>query len=109
MSAWPSSLEKLAMKKHDIEAWTLRVIDRVNSNQPTEDSRVELKSRWPEDPRRVARQIAGHANAAHGEPILWLIGVDQHAGVVGAEQVKVANWYPGVEAEFDGLALLDKG
>lgn len=91
------------MKTHEIEAWALREIERVERHQPTEDSRVELKAEWI-DPDKAARRIAGHANALRGEPILWLIGVDQTRGVVGALPNELANWWPQVNAQFDGLA-----
>ena len=82
----------------------LRIIEQVRFNQPNEDFRVELKSEWI-DPLKAARLIAGQANAAHGEPILWLIGVNQDLGVVGAQHMELASWYEKVKAQFDGLAL----
>lgn len=91
------------MKAHQIESWALSVIDRVKAGQPNEDSRVELKSEWI-PPEKAARRIAGHANAARGAPILWLIGVDEEKGVVGARHEDLADWYPKVQAQFDGLA-----
>jgi hypothetical protein len=91
------------MKPSQIEAWALRVIERVEAKQPNEDSCVELKRKWPTEPDNAARRIAGHANAAQGEPILWLIGVDQDAGVVGAAHADLATWWPRVRAEFEGL------
>jgi len=69
------------MKPSQIEAWALNVIARVINGQPNEDSRVELKSEWIAPPD-AARRIAAHANAAFGDSILWIIGVDQCAGVV---------------------------
>lgn len=63
------------MRQSDIEYWALSIIDRVKSKQPIEDSRVELKASWP-DPKKAARRLAGHANAARGEPILWLVGIN---------------------------------
>jgi hypothetical protein len=93
------------MRTHEIENWALSIIDRVKARQPVEDQRVELKSVWPEDLNRAARRVAGHANSARGEPILWLIGVDETAGVVGAAgTVDPARWYSQLAAEFDGLA-----
>jgi len=62
-----------------------------------------LKAAWP-DPQKAARRIAGHANAARGAEILWLIGVDEARGVVGAQANEMATWFPQVEANFDGLA-----
>lgn len=91
------------MRKSELEAWVLSVIDRVESGQPNEDARIELKSRWPE-PKKAARRIAGHANAAGGDPILWIIGVDQSTGVVGVEALEVASWLSQVKAEFNELA-----
>ncbi|OUL33089.1 hypothetical protein BV372_17230 [Nostoc sp. T09] len=91
------------MKSHQIESWALKLIEQVESNQPNEDFRVELKSQWI-DPTKAARLIAGHANAARGEPILWLIGVDEKIGVKGAEHMELADWYTKVKSQFDGLA-----
>jgi len=90
------------MRTHEIENWALRIIEQVESGHSNEDYRVELKSEWP-DAKKAARRIAGHANAAHGEPILWLIGVDEEKGVVGVNNEELANWYAKVKAEFDGL------
>jgi hypothetical protein len=88
-----------------IEAWALRIIERVETQQNVEDMLVELKREWPDDTNRAARRLGGHANAARGEPILWLVGVDEKAGkVVGAPLSEFANRYPAVEREFDGIA-----
>jgi hypothetical protein len=98
------------MRPSQIEEWALKVIERVESRQPTEDSRVELKAQWPdvsttEMARNVARQIGGHANAARGESILWLIGVDQFGAVVkGVDFNELSVWFGKVKTEFDGLA-----
>ena len=90
------------MKPSDIEAWVLSIVDQVESNQPCEDSRVELKAEWP-DAAKAARQIAGHANAARGENILWIIGIDEKSGVVGADNIELADWLPTVNSCFNGL------
>jgi len=93
-----------AMKPTEIESWALSVIDRVQAGQPVEDVRVELKSEWPKDEHGVARRIAGHANAAHGEPILWLIGIDERNGqVVGADHHELSNWWSRVQSFFAEL------
>lgn len=90
------------MKLFQIETWARRVIDRVEKNQPNEDFQVELKAEWPEADRKTARRIAAHANTARGEPILWLIGVDQKSNsVTGVEQRDIAKWYQQIQAEFD--------
>lgn len=91
------------MNKNEIENWALRVIGQVRDHQPNEDFRVELKTEWI-DPVKAARLIAGQANAAHGEPVLWLIGVNQELGVVGARHKELASWYEKVKSQFDGIA-----
>jgi hypothetical protein len=93
------------MRPHEIENWALNVIDQVNSGQPIEDSRVELKGEWIYH-YKAARQIAGHANAARGAPILWLIGVDEKEGVKGAKYEALADWFSQVKSQFDGIAPL---
>ena len=79
-----------AIRAHEIENWVLEIIEQVESGQPNEDYRVELKAEWP-DAKKAARRIAGHANAAHGEPILWVIGVDEKKGAVGVNNEELAN------------------
>jgi len=91
------------MRPHEVENWAWSIVDKVEAGQPVEDSRVELKSSWIES-QKAARRIAGHANAARGAPILWLIGVDEQKGVVGVDHANLANWYGSVKAHFDGLA-----
>jgi hypothetical protein len=87
---------------HQLEAWVHDLVDRVRSNSPVEDARVELKARWPDDAARAARRLAAHANAARGESILWLIGVDEKAcAVPGAERTELSAWWPQVQARFD--------
>ncbi len=91
------------MRSSDIERWALNVIQRVQNHQPVEDSHVELKSEWLPDHSKVARLIAGHANAARCEPILWLIGVDEERGVIGADYNEISNWLSQVNSNFDQL------
>jgi hypothetical protein len=92
------------MRKHELESKTLDIVDRVTKHQPNEDFAVELKSDWVA-PERIARRLAAHANAARGEPILWVIGLDEALGVVGADDAELANWLPKVISHFEsGLA-----
>jgi hypothetical protein len=87
----------------EIEAWTLRIVDQVGRQVRIEDTRVELKSDWL-DPKRAARRLAGHANAARGSTILWIIGLDETAGVVGITSPDFAIWWGQVQSEFNELA-----
>ncbi len=91
------------MRVAELEAWTLSLADRVRAKQPLEDARVELKSDWPSGIAKTARQLAGHANAAAGESILWIIGLRED-GVIGASRHELSNWLPQIESQFDGVA-----
>lgn len=102
--------EERRQRVHRLEARVLRIVERVQAGRPVEDATVELKTRWPVDASKAARRIAGHANAARGVPILWLIGIDEKGRtIVGAYHRELADWYPRVVSEFDDLApeLLD--
>jgi hypothetical protein len=91
------------MRSHEIEAWSLAVIDRVVQRLPVEDGRVELKASWI-DPLKAARQIAGHANASRGARLLWLLGVDEERQLVpGVELVEMSVWLSSVRSHFEGL------
>ena len=90
------------MEKNDIERWAWTIIRRVEKKHPSEDFTVELKTIWPTDAKKVARQIAAHANAALGNELLWLIGVDEASGVTGADFAELSNWWTQVKSEFDG-------
>lgn len=92
------------MKPHQIESWVLKIIEQVESGHPSEDSRVELKTTWIEA-EKAARRIAGHANAARGAPILWIVGVDEKRNhIVGAEYEELSEWFEKVKMQFDGLS-----
>ncbi|HEY0456658.1 MAG TPA: hypothetical protein VGE41_09815, partial [Verrucomicrobiae bacterium] len=90
------------MKKLEIETWALRILEAVKNKHRVEDANIELKSIWL-DPGKAARRIAAHANAARGEPILWLIGVDEDKGILGVLPEELSNWYSQVQSKFDSV------
>lgn len=55
------------------------------------------------DGHKAARRIAAHANAASGESILWIIGIDEKNGLTGIKPADFADWWAGVQSRFDGL------
>lgn len=92
------------MTHQEVEVWTREIVEAVLANQRIEDSKVELKSSWPE-PRKAADRLAAHANAASGTAILWLIGVDEkNRKLTNVNPVELANWRKSVESFFDGFA-----
>lgn len=87
----------------EVDVWTREIVEAVLANQRIEDSKVELKSSWPE-PRKAADRLAAHANAARGTAILWLIGVNEkNRKLTNVDPVELANWSKSVEAFFDGF------
>jgi hypothetical protein len=89
------------MKNSEIETWARKIIDQVLEGRPLEDDLVELKREWIES-KKAARQIAGACNAARGEPVLWIIGVDEkHRELLPVDPQEFSTWYRQVESEFD--------
>lgn len=89
------------MKKSIVEYRVIEIIDLIRNGGKLEDSLVELKSEWIA-PDKAARQIAGLANAARGEDVLWIVGVDEKLGVVGCGANESEEWYAKVQSYFDG-------
>lgn len=91
------------MRNDELEARVLAVIDSVRAGRKNEDDRIELKTEWPEA-QKAARRIAGHANAARSDWILWIIGIDEKTGVLAeVREDDLADWWPRVRQEFDGI------
>lgn len=86
-----------------IEHWVLSLLDDIKSKRAVEDARIELKAKLP-PPAKAARQIAGHANAAHGQDILWVVGIDEKHGIVPFVDDDIATWFSQVKSFFDGEA-----
>jgi len=85
----------------ELEARVLSIVGRLRARQPIEDRRVELKRGWI-DPAKAARRLAGHANAARGDDILWVVGLDEGASepVVGADETEFSVWHSQVTRCF---------
>jgi hypothetical protein len=88
------------MKKQDLEYKILELVDIVKDGKLVEDQTVELKSRIPTNANKTARQLAGHANSARAEGIIWIIGLDEEEGVVGVDKFEIADWWPSVNKHF---------
>jgi hypothetical protein len=93
------------VKWEEVERWLVTVVDRIEQGLRVEDDRVECK-RQLIDHTRAARRLAGHANQARSDRILWIIGVDEDASppsIVGLQPgaPDPADWWARVEAKFD--------
>ncbi len=88
------------MRIPELEYWALQVVDIVQGGQTLEDSRVELKRDWIEE-KVAARQLAGLANAAKSDYVLWIVGLDEKEGVVAFDQGRWGDWWTKVTLSFD--------
>jgi hypothetical protein len=88
------------MNKQALEVLVLAAVDRVMKGRKTEDSLVECKREWPEVSK--ARQLAGHANSARGEEIVWIIGIDEKTGeLTNPEMPDLAERWSQMSSRFD--------
>jgi hypothetical protein len=82
-----------------IEIRALQALERLEKGMFSEDSLIELK-RELSDPCKVARRIAGHCNAARGETVIWIVGVDEKKGIVEWNAPDFAEYMPQVWSYF---------
>ncbi|MCX5363200.1 ATP-binding protein [Streptomyces sp. NBC_00124] len=89
------------MRRQQLELVTIQSVERVLEGHGNEDSLIEFKSEWPTESK--ARQLAGHANSARGEEIVWIVGVDEKARkLTSPESVDLAQWWAQICKRFDG-------
>lgn len=89
-----------SMTTDELMALARRAIEAALADRDLEDSRVELKSQWPE-PSDLARQLAAMANSRGQQELVWLIGIRRGRGAVGATNQDGSVWLPTVRSEFD--------
>ncbi|WP_299954391.1 hypothetical protein [uncultured Modestobacter sp.] len=89
------------MRAVELEGRVVAAIEaRRNANVSPEDDFVECKGRWPEKDK--ARQLAGLANRAAGEPVVLIVGFDDRSGaVVDPGPTDPADWWQGMIGQFD--------
>lgn len=89
-----------------LEGFVHNLIDRLLKSLKVEDAIVEIKRDWPRDYPRAARRLGGHCNAAKGQSILWIIGVDENGRVTPAQgpEPEPHQWLAQIKKWFDGLA-----
>ena len=93
------------MTSQELEAIARLAAEMTNKRETFEDDRVELKSIWPEPISEMARQLAAQANASGRQEFVWLIGIRQKVGVVGAPARDGAEWLPRLRPPFDQAVL----
>ena len=94
---------QVVTREEQFEARVVEQVRRVLEGDRIEDDRFECKADWPRDHAKAARQIAGHANAARGEDIVWIFGLDEDGHTLSPldDQLDPADWWQQVESSFD--------
>lgn len=87
------------MRAVELEMLVQNVVEARRAGRPVEDDRIEFKSDWPD--RTKARQLAGSANALRGEPLVYIIGVNDQGALVDTSDVEPSTWLAEVLSGFD--------
>ncbi|WP_104136808.1 helix-turn-helix domain-containing protein [Cryobacterium sp. Y62] len=90
------------MKQQQLEALVIASIDRARAGNPIEDDRIEFKREWP-DPTK-ARQLAGFANRANGNYVVYIVGASESGAVFALDATDPADWWAKLSSKFDGVA-----
>ena len=78
----------------------MAAVDQIRKGQQVETDFIECKREWPED--KKARQLAGSLNRAAGDPVIYIIGLDEKTGLVtDVSGIDVLNWWNQIVPKFD--------
>jgi hypothetical protein len=93
----------MQLRRIQLEARALQAVQAVLAGGRVEDDLIECKADWPDESK--VRQLAAHANAARGDPIIWLIGVDENSHqVTTPRDIDPADWWPVMSKRFDEVS-----
>ena len=93
----------MQLRRIQIEARALQAVEAVLAGGRVEDDLIECKADWPDESK--VRQLAAHANAARGEPIIWLIGVDENSHhLTKCRDIDPADWWVVMSKRFDEVS-----
>ncbi len=87
------------MKRVQVEVRVLEAVAALHTIGQIEDDFVECKQEWPA--MSASRQLAGSANRAAGQPIIWIIGLDTEGATHSTEGIDPADWCARMTARFD--------
>lgn len=86
----------------DLEAKVVGVVDRIRATQLVENDLIECKRDWPKDNK--ARQLAGSLNRAAGDPVIYIIGIDEQTGeIFDVSNTDVLDWWTQITGQFDQM------
>lgn len=77
----------------------LGTIDRLRGGHKVENDFIECKRDWPGENK--ARQLAGSLNRASGDPVVYIIGIDESGQVHDVSGTEVLDWWSQIVPAFD--------
>lgn len=90
------------MRAIDLEARVITAVDRIRAGQSAEHDLIECKRDWPQD--KKVRQLAGSLNRAGGDPVIYIIGIDEETTEVhDISGTDVADWWNQITPKFDQM------
>lgn len=88
------------MRAIDLEARVITAVDQIRAGQPVEHDFIECKRDWPRENK--ARQLAGSLNRAGGDPVIYIIGIDEGTGAIfDVPATEVSDWWTQITSKFD--------
>lgn len=90
------------MRAIDLESRVITAVDRIRAGQLVEHDLIECKRSWPQENK--ARQLAGSLNRAGGDPVVYIIGIDEKTGEVhDVSDTDVLDWWGQMTPRFDQI------
>lgn len=88
------------MRAIDLEARVITAVDQLRAGQHVEHDLIECKRSWPQEQK--ARQLAGSLNRAGGDPVIYIIGIDEKTGKVhDVSDTDILDWWSQIVPQFD--------
>jgi hypothetical protein len=88
------------MRAIDLEAKVITAVDQLRAGQHVEHDLIECKRSWPQEQK--ARQLAGSLNRAGGDPVVYIIGIDEKTGRVhDVSDTDILDWWSQITPQFD--------
>lgn len=88
------------MRPIDLEAKVITAVDQLRAGQHVEHDLIECKRSWPQEQK--ARQLAGSLNRAGGDPVIYIIGIDEKTGKVhDVSDTDILDWWSQITPQFD--------
>ncbi|SDW89712.1 hypothetical protein SAMN04487912_105280 [Arthrobacter sp. cf158] len=88
------------MRAIDLETRVLTAVEQIRKGQQVEHDFIECKRSWPQENK--ARQLAGSLNRAGGDPVIYIIGIDEDSGqIFDVSGTDVLDWWNQIGPQFD--------